>query len=390
MISFANQTFNPALSNPKPVSASGFSSRVLSFTSQFGSQPLKTLKGGRDCGYRLFWADLSRGEMELVRRFSRGCFFDLSKTRSEVELVSVEGGEDVFHSSSVDSKVQPEHLVIMVNGLIGSAADWRYAAKQFVRRLPERVVVHCSECNYSRLTFDGVDRMGDRLAEEVVDVVKRWPGMHKISFVSHSLGGLVARYAVGRLFVHPSAAETTNVDGRDKYDDGSIAGLEPMNFITVATPHLGSRGHKQLPLLCGLPLLEKGVSQTAHLLVGRSGKHLFLTDNDDGKPPLLLRMANDSNDLKFISALRAFKRRVVYANANYDHVVGWRTSSIRRQSELPKANILVKDTRYPHIVHVAQETAEVKHIASSATVTKTIDLEGLLLYLALHVLFIYK
>ncbi|KAK9053661.1 hypothetical protein SSX86_024735 [Deinandra increscens subsp. villosa] len=28
-------------------------------------------------------------------------------------------------------------------------------------------LVHCSGCNYSTLTFDGVDRMGERLAEEV-------------------------------------------------------------------------------------------------------------------------------------------------------------------------------------------------------------------------------
>lgn len=28
--------------------------------------------------------------------------------------------------------------------------------------------------------------------------------------------------------------------------EGKIAGLEPMNFITFATPHLGSRGHKQV------------------------------------------------------------------------------------------------------------------------------------------------
>ena len=27
---------------------------------------------------------------------------------------------------------------------------------------------------------------------------------------------------------------------------GKIAGLEPMNFITFATPHLGTRSHKQV------------------------------------------------------------------------------------------------------------------------------------------------
>lgn len=56
----------------------------------------------------------------------------------------------------------------------------------------------------------------------------------------------------------------------------------------------------QLPFLCGLPFLERRASQTAHFIVGRSGKHLFLTDDDDGRPPLLLRMVNDSDDLKFM------------------------------------------------------------------------------------------
>jgi len=28
--------------------------------------------------------------------------------------------------------------------------------------------------------------------------------------------------------------------------EAKIAGLEPMNFITFATPHLGSRGNKQV------------------------------------------------------------------------------------------------------------------------------------------------
>lgn len=56
----------------------------------------------------------------------------------------------------------------------------------------------------------------------------------------------------------------------------------------------------QLPFLCGLPFLERRASQTAHFIAGRSGKHLFLTDDDDGRPPLLLRMVNDSDDLKFM------------------------------------------------------------------------------------------
>ncbi|KAG2330913.1 hypothetical protein Bca52824_002093 [Brassica carinata] len=75
-----------------------------------------------------------------------------------------------------------------------------YSAEQFVKKFPEKVFVHRSESNSSTFTFDGVDMMGERLANEVFSVVKnRGGGLKKISFVAHLLGGLVARYAVGKL-----------------------------------------------------------------------------------------------------------------------------------------------------------------------------------------------
>ncbi|OMO50870.1 hypothetical protein CCACVL1_30174 [Corchorus capsularis] len=322
----------------------------------------------------------------------------------------------------------PTHLVIMVNGIIGSALDWRYAAKQFLKKYPQDVVVHCSERNSSLLTLDGVDVMGDRLAEEVKEVKRRHPSVQKISFIGHSLGGLISRYAIARLYEEDVKGELSHINrhcgtdqledakdelshcgtdqledvkgelshcgtdqledvkgelshcgtdqledikgelshcGTDQLEDvkgdlsqtnghcgtdqlgdtcldlksrGRIAGLEPMNFITVATPHLGSRWHKQVPLFRGSRALEKVAAHTSWLL-GRTGKHLFLTDGTKGKPPLLLRMTNDCEDLKFMSALQSFRRRVVYANASYDHIVGWSTSSLRRRNELPKLRL---------------------------------------------------
>ncbi|KAG4133423.1 hypothetical protein ERO13_D08G095800v2 [Gossypium hirsutum] len=349
---------------------------------------------------KLNWLSYERVQqmqMAWVRSMAGGCFKSkepLPEHRIKVEEDS--GGQDFFDSDAMASKVSPEHLVIMVNGLIGSAADWRFAAEKFVAKLPDKVIEHRSECNYSKLTFDGVDMMGERLAQEVLDVVKRRPEVRKISFVAHSLGGLVARYAIGRLyenstklgqsgpFVSTLTGEHTNSSMQDleQHSEDRIAGLEPMNFITFATPHLGSRGHKQLPLLCGLPFLEKRASETAHFVVGRSGKHLFLTDNDEGKPPLLLRMVDDGDDLKFISALHAFKRRVAYANANYDHMVGWRTSSIRRQNELPKSNLLVLDEKYPHVVYIERETtSKIQNKASSiaGSQTSTSDVEEVMI-----------
>ncbi|KAL3020488.1 hypothetical protein AAZX31_05G147100 [Glycine max] len=130
-----------------------------------------------------------------------------------------------------------------------------------------------------------------------------------------------------------------------------IAGLEPINFITLATPHLGVRGKKQLPFLLGVPILEKLAAPIAPFFVGQTGSQLFLTDGKPDKPPLLLRMASDSDDGKFLSALGAFTCRIIYANVSYDHMVGWRTSSIRRETELSKPPRKSLDG-YKHVVDV--------------------------------------
>ncbi|KAJ6731608.1 ALPHA/BETA-HYDROLASES SUPERFAMILY PROTEIN [Salix purpurea] len=317
-----------AVSPPKHTAVFIHATTPFSFPLHLGADPGK-----------MIWI---RKRMNFFRCFNK-------RTGSKELKVKVDsGGEDLMDAGAAKARVSPQHLVIMVNGIIGSSADWRYAAEQFVKKLPDKIIVHRSECNHSKLTFDGVDLMGDRLAEEVLEVVRHRPEVRKISFVAHSLGGLVARYAIAKLYENLPKSALSNLSANSLNEEHTnslhcleqpcearIAGLEPVNFITFATPHLGSRGNKQLPFLCGLPFLERRASQTAHLIVGRTGKHLFLTDNDN-EIPLLLQMVNDSDELRFISALRAFKRRVVYANANYDHVVGWRTSSIRRQNELPK------------------------------------------------------
>ena len=104
---------------------------------------------------------------------------------------------------------------------------------------------------------------------QVISVIKRHPGVQKISFVGHSLGGLVARYAIAKLYGRDVMRESAQENGECRSDGsgdpcreekfrGKIAGLEPMNFITSATPHLGSRGHKQvihLSLACSFSVV---------------------------------------------------------------------------------------------------------------------------------------
>ncbi|KAG7605668.1 hypothetical protein ISN45_At05g046610 [Arabidopsis thaliana x Arabidopsis arenosa] len=264
---------------------------------------------------------------------------------------SVDGSLDVWSCQNSDSS-SADHLVVMVHGILGSTDDWKFGAEQFVKKMPDKVFVHCSEKNVSALTLDGVDVMGERLAAEVLDIIQRKPNICKISFVAHSLGGLAARYAIGKLYKPANQEDVKDsvADSSQETPKGTICGLEAMNFITVATPHLGSMGNKQVPFLFGFSSIEKVAGLIIHWIFKRTGRHLFLKDEEEGKPPLLRRMVEDTDDCHFISALRAFKRRVAYSNVGHDHVVGWKTASIRRDSELPKWEDSLNE-KYPHIVY---------------------------------------
>ncbi|XP_016441627.1 uncharacterized protein LOC107767220 isoform X2 [Nicotiana tabacum] len=300
------------------------------------------------------------------KRFSIFPRFACMRLDDEVSVVETHSGECSFdvEASQNGHAPPPPHLLVMVNGLIGRRLE--ICCKAICQGLFTRC--HCSfDSNCSTLTFDGVDIMGTRLAEEVLSVIKQHPHLQKISFVCHSLGGLVCRYAIAKLYEQGSARRACgeemecSLNGSadscvEEVSKRKIAGLEPVNFITCATPHLGCRGHKQAPAFCGLYSLEKVASSSSWLL-GRSGRHLFLKDCDEGKPPLLLRMASDSEDLPFISALQSFKRRVAYANTSFDYLVGWSTSSLRRRNELPKCRNLKKGDKYPHIVNVDEPTS---------------------------------
>lgn len=89
-----------------------------------------------------------------------------------------------------------------------------------------------------------------------MQVVQNTESLKRISFLAHSLGGLFARYAVAVLYSPNTlnssksndVANPTTPKLQTAYSSkrGLIAGLEPINFITLATPHLGVRGRKQV------------------------------------------------------------------------------------------------------------------------------------------------
>ncbi|XP_042064468.1 uncharacterized protein LOC121808157 [Salvia splendens] len=253
----------------------------------------------------------------------------------------------------VNIEDRPDHLLVLVHGILASPSDWTYFDTELKRRVGKKFLIYASSCNMYTKTFTGIDGAGKRLADEVIQVVKKTEGLKKISFLAHSLGGLFARYAIAVLYTPGDVVGTQAMafQSSGSSNKGLIAGMEAINFITLATPHLGVRGNRQLPFLLGVPFLEKLAAPIAPIFTGRTGSQLFLTDGKPSKPPLLLRMASDCEEGKFISALGAFRCRVLYANVSYDHMVGWRTSSIRREKELFKPPRRSLDG-YKHVVDV--------------------------------------
>ena len=161
--------------------------------------------------------------------------------------------------------------------------------------------------NSDTFTYDGIEVGAERVAQEIEDEVERLEkdGTHikKLSMVGYSLGGLIARYAIGLL-----------------YSRGWFDRLKPVNFTTFASPHLGVRA----------PV--SGVHTTAwNYLAARtlsqSGRQLFLIDTfrNHGRP--LLSVMVDPNSI-FIKALSCFKHRTLYANIINDRSAPYFTTYI--------------------------------------------------------------
>ncbi|OWZ20208.1 hypothetical protein PHMEG_0005408 [Phytophthora megakarya] len=125
------------------------------------------------------------------------------------------------------------HLVILQHGLLGSQHDFARFVKIFRSQFhPDELYLYTSESNAASFfqTYDGVDLGGKRLADEIEQLAAKMPKLQKLSTIGHSLGGLYNRYCIGLLL-----------------NRGFFDKVAPMNFVTLATPHLGIRRPRRGP-----------------------------------------------------------------------------------------------------------------------------------------------
>ncbi|KAK0616098.1 putative serine esterase-domain-containing protein [Bombardia bombarda] len=202
------------------------------------------------------------------------------------------------------------HLVVLVHGLWGNPNHMAQVAKT-LRAHHSRDEVHIlvAKRNSGSFTYDGIELGGERVCLEIEDelaqIASRGGTITKLSLVGYSLGGLVARYAIGLLHAR-----------------GVLDRLECNNFTAFASPFLGVRSPRR-------GLFGDFFNGVGARSLCMSGRQLFGIDRfrDTGKP--ILAVLADPNSI-FMAGLARFKRRTVYMNITNDRTAPYYTTGIMK------------------------------------------------------------
>lgn len=169
-------------------------------------------------------------------------------------------------------------------------------------------IVHNAACNEGT-THDGVVKGGERLGNEIIDVIRsELEGRRHnnkeysdvtISIIGNSLGGLYGRYAVMQLDeLLPSSAEDGD-DLQQHYILDNTIRIHFNVFCSTASPHLGCADRTYFPIP---RFAEIGIAKR----LGETGRDLFRVND------LMRTMATYP---RFTRPLALFRKRIAYANA---------------------------------------------------------------------------
>lgn len=239
-----------------------------------------------------------------------------------------------------DSETKTYHLVVLVHGLWGCTAHFDYISNALDdafhsnslfrnggRLENEEIVVYTTHLNEGYKTYDGIDVCGLRVAREIEEQIEELGSVTKFSLCGYSLGGLIARYALGALYKKQLFK---------KHD------IRLLNFTTFCTPHVGVYAP-------GNNFAVKLFNAILPNLLGSSGKQMFLQDcvkSANGLP--LLYLMSSENSI-FYNALQEFEYKALYANVINDKRTAWWTSGISRNNPFFDVDEYNGATRFSYI-----------------------------------------
>lgn len=215
--------------------------------------------------------------------------------------------------NSQDNNLQQCHLIVLSHGLWGTSDHFNYMEASLSENLaltyPDKIFrFYKTKSNEKFKTYDGIDLCGARVADEIISYTAHLQQVENLkvshfSLIGYSLGGLIARFAIGILTYK-------------KYFDSII----PINFVTFCSPHVGV-------LTPGNSLSIKLFNSLVPYLLGNSGKQMFLKDVVSSSNLPLLKLMAQENSI-FIQGLKQFKYLSLYSNIRADIRTSWWTSGI--------------------------------------------------------------
>jgi len=183
-------------------------------------------------------------------------------------------------------------LLVLVHGFEGSSCDVKLMRNVILFRFPKLQTL-CSKNNEDK-TDGSIQEMGNRLAKEVCKYISDCLSNNppRISFIGHSLGGIIIRTALPNL---------------EKYKNRMQA------FITLSTPHLGCIHQSSKLIGVGMWIFKKWKSSI-------SLDELAMSDHKDLKETFMYKLSKTKG-------LEWFKH-VVLVSSYLDHYSPYESSRI--------------------------------------------------------------
>ncbi|EQC41345.1 hypothetical protein SDRG_01319 [Saprolegnia diclina VS20] len=207
----------------------------------------------------------------------------------------------------------PTHLFVLVHGNNGHPTDFDVVAAALVAQFPPgSIAILQSNVNMRQKTRAGIAQCGHRLALEILTwlLTFRVPDTsspRRLSMLGHSFGGLIARHCLPFLLHTLSAMH-----------------IQPTSFVTLCTPHLGSRKPGgSLPRVFSKWLVHRIL--LTQRLYGQTGLDLLVLGTSTDQATLEAMSAPDS---VYVRALAAFEHRTAVGLATGDHLVAHAASTI--------------------------------------------------------------
>lgn len=214
-----------------------------------------------------------------------------------------------------------QHLFVLVHGLNGNQHDFDFIYTHLHQYYGKNALILKSCVNEGKKTHDGIAECAKRLVHEIKTfLAKHHDGNSPLELAmigrllqtifshlqsGHSLGGLISRYAVYLMF------------GDAQYNP-SFSFLQPTTFMSIVSPHLGSRRPGGT---FGKNVWKTLVGTWVNVGLGKTGVELHMDD----ECKILKKMTSKP----FLDALQRFKHRTLISIPHGDMSVPHAGASIR-------------------------------------------------------------